>query len=131
MPGPTTMWTPRFEGTDPVVVSAGAAALCAVLRQHLASAEAEVPSEVLCWAVLPILSTRTVRLNLTNSSTASSISLWIAAAAVAVACCYTAEIGMIYLVVSSFPGGGTNANARPRLISGLVVAGSDSTGPGS
>lgn len=98
----STMWTPRLdslEGIDSVVSSAGAAVLCTVLSQYLSSREAEVPSEAFCWAILPILFTRTIRLNPSTSSSASSISLWIVAIAVAVACCYTAEIGIIYLVV--------------------------------
>lgn len=111
-----TMWKPlRFQWIDPIAASAGAAVLCSVLTQHLSSSQAELSSEVLCWAILPILVTvakrSTTGINdlprpLSQSSAASSgyqparsRGSWLVAAGVAAACCYRAELGMIRFLV--------------------------------
>ena len=95
------MWTPRLAAVDPTVASAGAAVLCTLLTRHLSSREAEIPSETLCWAILPVLFARTIRLDPgASNSVASSVSLWTVAANIAAVCCYRAEIGIIYLIVS-------------------------------
>lgn len=116
-----------------IVGPAGAAVLCTVLTQHLYSnhGQSELYSEILCWAILPVLFTiashpssssnfsSNLNSNLISNLSSnlsskfnsvpgsqlpsSSISLWVVAAGVATACCYKAEIGTIGLLVRSPP----------------------------
>lgn len=51
----TAMWLPWAVNTELLSGYAGAALLCATLAQWLSSPGLEIYSEILCWAILPIL----------------------------------------------------------------------------
>lgn len=113
------MWKPQrmLKGIDPITGSAGAAALSTVLTQHIASryVKSELSSEILCWLLLPLLFQLARPRDIgrfgtipkpqpqSKSRPISSRFLWIAAASIAIASCYKAEIGVIGLLVISTP----------------------------
>lgn len=104
--------SPRaFEVGDlSTVVTASAAILCATLARYLASRQAEVYSEIICWLLLPTLlyitqtedSPRTI--TPPNSAARRPISwnfMWIVALGITLATLYRAEIGDIKLYVKN------------------------------
>lgn len=104
------MWLPRADGAGPVAGYAGAALLFATLAQWLSSQESEIYSEILCWAILPVLvkswnqpqpkSLLSPAVSAKAKATSSSaFSLWIVAGSVAVFTSLKMETGLVQFLV--------------------------------
>ncbi|KAH7121851.1 hypothetical protein B0J13DRAFT_456712 [Dactylonectria estremocensis] len=100
------MWKQLLADIDPVTGSAGAALLCTVLTQCLASRPSELTSELLGWSLLPILfrSTKpsdlhtipkTTSLGETPSTHTSKRSLWTIAAGITACCVCKTESNVV------------------------------------
>ena len=93
-----------------MALPAGAALLCSALAQLLTSRDVELPSETICWVVLPALVELTRRwggkrvasktLLGRASGAVASTRAWLFALGVAVACLYRAEEQVVVLFVS-------------------------------
>jgi hypothetical protein len=99
----------RLGQLEEACVLVGASLFCSLLVQHYSTQQSELPSEILCWAILPILFKfgEWSRLNVTELSyhypdirPTRFTPLWVIAANLAISCTYKAENGMIELSVS-------------------------------
>lgn len=129
------IWNLPLHGL-PAEALAGAATLCAILSQCLASTTSELPSEILCWTILPILLQVARGSDIGPSSAPSSDRatqpswpghLWIVAVAVVTAClCNTEHKHVAGFYVSIYRRGcrcGTRAkNSQPALTPLLLIA---------
>ncbi|KAM0254559.1 hypothetical protein ACHAQJ_006665 [Trichoderma viride] len=106
------MWLPRTANVELLSGYAGAALLSATLTQWLSSQELEIYSEILCWAILPILikCQRQVQPSSllgpvvsgeSNISSSPPSSLWIFAASVAIFSLFKMETDVFQFLAQS------------------------------
>ncbi|KAL6874790.1 glycosyltransferase family 90 protein [Trichoderma novae-zelandiae] len=109
------MWLPRADEAGSVAGSAGAALLFATLAQWLSSPESEMYSEMVCWAVLPVLVRslnqpqpsksllRPVVAGKARTTTSTAATVWGYAANVAVYTFFRTETGLIQILPALTP----------------------------
>ncbi|KAL7952051.1 glycosyltransferase family 90 protein [Trichoderma barbatum] len=108
------MWLPRADDAGPSAGYAGAALLFATLTQWLSSQESELDTEILCWAILPVLIKflsqpqpksllRPVVSGKAKTTSTSAYSLWIVAGSVAVYSLFRSETGLVQFLVRRMP----------------------------
>lgn len=98
----------RHDNVEALCALVGASLFCSLLVQRSFTQQSELPSEIICWTVLPLLSkytrwpvTRTVGISdLSDIRPIPFRSLWVIAAGVTVSSAYKSENGIIELLVS-------------------------------
>ena len=105
------MWLPRVDDAGPVAGFAGAALLFATVAHWLSSPESEMYSEMVCWAVLPVVIrslnkpqpnrslSRPVVAGKSRTTSSTTAMLWGYAANIAIYTFFKTEAGLIQFIV--------------------------------
>lgn len=97
----------QLDHVEAAAVLVGASALCSVLVQRSFTQQSELPSEIVCWMILPYLSkiAKSLGSDITEHSYTSDNrsdplkSTWIIAAGLTISSLYKAENGLVELSV--------------------------------
>ncbi|PTB62029.1 glycosyltransferase family 90 protein [Trichoderma citrinoviride] len=134
------MWLPRVDDAGPVAGFAGAALLFATVAHWLSSPESEMYSEVVCWAVLPVVIrslnkpqpnrslSRPVVAGKSRTTSSTTAMLWGYAANIAIYTFFKTEAGLIQFIPALTPllltvkryRGSDSGSKPPELVTPLV-----------